>query len=335
MRVTRRTFIAASGTTALTLALAPRAFARGGAVVRYPESGVKILDHRFEKYWVDSALIERIATGFRFTEGPVWFGDSRSLLFSDVPSNRIMRWSEETGRVETFRKPSRYTNGNARDRQGRLICAEHESHSITRTEFDGRVTTLIDTFEGKNLNAPNDVIVKSDGSIWFSDPVYGGLYEARNRKFEHPARVYRLDPATGQASVVAGDMAGPNGLSFSPDESKLYVVDSSGKPPALRVYDVAGGTRLANGRAFVDMSPGNSDGMRVDMDGNVWTAAKGGEGFDGVHVFAPNGDKLARILLPEPCANLCFGGVQRNRLFMTAGQSVYALYTEAQGSIRL
>jgi gluconolactonase len=333
MRITRRSFITAAGTTALMLALAPRVLAKG-AITRYPEPGVKILDHRFEKYWVDSALIERVATGFRFTEGPVWFGDSRSLLFSDVPNNRIMRWSEETGRVEVFRKPSRHTNGNARDRQGRLISAEHDSHSITRTEFDGRLTTLIDTFEGKNLNAPNDVIVKSDGSIWFSDPVYGGLYEGRNRKFEHPARVYRFDPATGQASVATADMAGPNGLAFSPDESKLYVVDSSGKPPVLRVYDVSG-TRLTNGKVFVDMSPGNSDGMRVDMDGNVWTAAKGGEGFDGVHVFAPNGDRLARILLPEPCANLCFGGVHRNRLFMTAGQSVYSLYTETQGSVRL
>jgi gluconolactonase len=295
---------------------------------------VKTLDHRFEKYWVDSAVVERVATGFRFTEGPVWFGDIRTLLFSDVPNNRIMRWSEETGRVETFRKPSRYANGNARDRQGRLISAEHESHSVTRTEYDGRVTTLIERFEGKSLNAPNDVIVKSDGSIWFSDPVYGGRYEARDRAFDLPARVYRLDPATGQATVVADDMKGPNGLAFSPDESKLYVVDSSAKPAALRVYDVAG-TRLANGRVFADMSPGNSDGMRCDMDGNVWAAAKGGEGFDGVHVFAPNGDRLARILLPEPCANLCFGGVLRNRLFMTAGQSVYALYTEAQGAVRL
>ena len=334
MRTTRRTFLMGSTTTAMALALAPQAFARGDRTVRYPDPGIKILDHRFEKYWVDSAVVERIATGFRFTEGPVWFGDARSLLFSDVPNNRIMRWSEETGRVEIFRKPSRYTNGNARDRQGRLLCAEHESHAVTRTEFDGRVTTLIDRFDGKSLNAPNDVIVKSDGSVWFSDPVYGGMYEARNRKFELPPRVYRLDPATGQTTVVATDMAGPNGLAFSPDESKLYVVDSSGKPPALRVYDVLG-DRLANGRVFVDMSPGNSDGMRCDMDGNVWIAAKGGEGFDGVHVHAPNGDRLARILLPEPCANLCFGGVQRNRLFMTAGQSVYSLFTEAQGSIRL
>src|SRR5438105_255450 len=245
MRTTRRTFTTAGGTTLMALALAPRVFARGTSVLRYPDPAVKMLDHRFEKYWVDSAVVERVATGFRFTEGPVWFGDGRYLLFSDVPNNRIMRWSEETGRVEIFRKPSRYTNGNARDRQGRLISAEHESSSITRTEFDGRVTTLIDRFEGKSLNAPNDVIVKSDGSIWFSDPVYGGLYEARNRKFELPARVYRLDPATGQATVVASDMAGPNGLAFSPDESKLYVVDSSGKPPALRVYDVAD-NRLAN-----------------------------------------------------------------------------------------
>lgn len=215
--------------------------------------------------------------------------------------------------------------------RGRLITAEQETSRISRTEYDGTVTTLIDRYEDKRLNAPNDVVVKLDGSVWFSDPVYGGLYEARNRKFELPARVYRLDPATGRATVAAGDLAGPNGLAFSPDESRLYVVDSSASPPVLRVYDVAG-NRLSNSRTFAEMRPGNSDGMRCDTDGNVWAAAKGGEGFDGVHVFAPNGDRLGRILLPEPCANLCFGGVLRNRLFMTAGQSVYALYVEAQGA---
>jgi gluconolactonase len=333
MRTTRRTFIASGGTTALVLALAPRVLARGAQVLRYPDPAIKVLDHRFEKYVVDSAVVERLATGFRFTEGPVWFGDGRYLLFSDVPNNRIMRWVEETGRVELFRSPSRYANGNDRDRQGRLITCEHEASRVSRTEYDGTVTTLIDRFEGKRLNAPNDVIVKSDGSIWFSDPVYGGLYEARARRFELPPRVYRLDPATGQVTVVASDMKGPNGLCFSPDESKLYIVDSAASPPALRVYDVAG-NRLSNGRVFVDMKPGNSDGIRCDMDGNVWAAAKGGEGFDGVHVFAPNGDRLGRILLPEPCGNLCFGGPLRNRLFMAAGQSIYAVYVEAQGAVR-
>ena len=299
MRVTRRTFLTAGAAAAAALAFTPRALAKGRAVVRYPDPAIKALDHRFEKYVVDSAVIERLATGFRFTEGPVWFGDGRFLLFSDVPNNRIMRWAEDTRRVGTFRSPSRYTNGNARDRQGRLISCEHEAHRVTRTDYDGTVTPLIERFDGKRLNAPNDVIVKSDGSIWFSDPTYGGLYEGRGRTFELPPRVYRLDPATGQATVVADDLKGPNGLAFSPDESKLYVVDSAGSPHGVRVYDVTG-HRLSNGRLFADMSPGNSDGIACDMDGNVWAAAKGGEGFDGVHVFAPSGDRLGRILLPEP-----------------------------------
>ncbi len=307
----------------------------GGGIVRYPDPAVEVLDPRFPRLRLAHAAVERIATGCRWAEGPVWFGDGRYLLWSDIPNNRIMRWLEETGDVSVFRSPSHNANGNTRDRQGRLVTCEHDARRVTRTEHDGTVTALIGGFEGKPLNAPNDVVVKSDGSVWFTDPGYGILfnYEGHRAELElPPTRVYRLDPATGAATVVLDDMGKPNGLCFSPDESRLYVVDTGAQPRVIRVYDVVAGTRLANGRLFVDMSPGTSDGIRCDTEGNVWAAASGGEGFDGVHIFAPDGTRIGRIHLPERCANLCFGGVKRNRLFMAASQSVYALYVEAQGA---
>jgi len=306
-----------------------------GGIVRYPDPAVEVLDPRFARLRLGHAAVERIATGCRWSEGPVWFGDGRYLLWSDIPNNRIMRWLEETGEVSVFRSPSHNANGNTRDRQGRLVTCEHDARRVTRTEHDGTVTVLIDRFDGKRLNAPNDVVVKSDGSIWFTDPGYGILfnYEGHRAEFElPPTRVYRLDPAAGTATVVLDDMGRPNGLCFSHDESRLYVVDTGIQPRVIRVYDVVGGTRLANGRLFVDMSPGTSDGIRCDTEGNVWAAASGGEDFDGVHVFAPDGNRIGRIHLPERCANVCFGGVKRNRLFMAASQSVYALYVEAQGA---
>ena len=306
-----------------------------GGIVRYPDPAVEVLDPRFARLRLGHAAVERIATGCRWSEGPVWFGDGRYLLWSDIPNNRIMRWLEETGEVSVFRSPSHNANGNTRDRQGRLVTCEHDARRVTRTEHDGTVTVLIDRFDGKRLNAPNDVVVKSDGSIWFTDPGYGILfnYEGHRAEFElPPTRVYRFDPAAGTATVVLDDMGRPNGLCFSHDESRLYVVDTGIQPRVIRVYDVVGGTRLANGRLFVDMSPGTSDGIRCDTEGNVWAAASGGEDFDGVHVFAPDGNRIGRIHLPERCANVCFGGVKRNRLFMAASQSVYALYVEAQGA---
>jgi gluconolactonase len=265
----------------------------------------------------------------------VWFGDGRYLLWSDIPNNRIMRWLEETGEVSVFRSPSHYSNGHTRDKQGRLVTCEHDSRRVTRTEYDGGITVLMDRFHDKPLNAPNDVVVKSDGSIWFTDPGYGIMfnYEGHKAPLELPAVVYRLDPTTREATVVVEGMSKPNGLCFSPDESLLYVVDSGSTPRVIRVYDVVGGTRLANGRLFVDMSPGTSDGIRCDVDGNLWAAAgNGGDGFDGVHIFAPNGDRIGQILLPEKCANICFGGAKRNRLFMAASQSIYAVYVETQGA---
>jgi gluconolactonase len=308
--------------------------------VGYPDPAVEVIDPRFEKYRVGNAAVERLYTGTRWAEGPVWFADGRYLLFSDIPNNRMLRWLEDTGEVSVFRSPSNYSNGNYRDRQGRLLTCEHDSRRLTRTEYDGTVTVLMDRFQDKKLNAPNDLTVHSDGAIWFSDPGYGIMsnYEGHKAAFELPANVYRLDPKTGAATVVASDMAKPNGLCFSPDERLLYIVDSAeprhpGDPRPIRVYDVENGIRLKNGRMFVDMSPGSSDGIRCDLDGNVWSAAGwAGEGYNGVHVFAPDGQLIGKIHLPETCANLCFGGAKKNRLFMTASQSLYALYVDTQGA---
>jgi gluconolactonase len=302
--------------------------------VRYPDPAIQVLDPRFATYRLGNAAVERLASGFRWAEGPVWFGDGGYLLFSDIPNNRIMRWLEDTGEISVFRSPSHNSNGHTRDCQGRLITCEHDTRRVTRTEYDGSITVLMDHFQGKPLNAPNDVVVKSDGSIWFTDPGYGIMfnYEGHRAPFELSAVVYRLDPMTREATVVVEDMSKPNGLCFSPDESRLYVVDSGSTPRVIRVYEVVGGSGLANGGLFVDMSPGTSDGIRCDVDGNLWAAAgSGGEGFDGVHIFAPDGDRIGQILLPEKCANICFGGVKRNRLFMAASQSIYALYVETQG----
>ncbi len=329
---------------AATTALALPSWARAQPQERkaptlYPDSAIEIVDPRFAEYVVFNAAVERLYTGARWAEGPVWFGDGRFLLFSDIPNNRMLRWLEDTGEVSVFRSPSNYSNGNFRDRQGRLLTCEHDSRRLTRTEHDGTVTVLMDRFQGKPLNAPNDLVVHSDGAIWFTDPGYGIMsnYEGHKAAFELPANVYRLDPETREATVVASDMMKPNGICFSPDEKKLYIVDTGptepGVPHPIRVYDVEDGKRLKNGRLFVDMSPGSSDGIRCDVDGNVWSAAGWGpDGFNGVHVFAPDGKRIGKIHLPEVCANLCFGGTKKNRLFMAASHSLYSLYVNTEGA---
>jgi gluconolactonase len=305
---------------------------------RYPDAAVQVLDPRFERYRLPLAGVERIATGCRWAEGPVWFGDGRYLLWSDIPNDRIMRWDEETGAVGVFRRPSGFANGNTRDRQGRLVTCEHGGRRVTRTEYDGSITVLIDGFDGKRLSSPNDVVVKSDGSVWFTDPPFGLLsdYEGGRAEPELPQNVYRVDGATGRASVVVEDVKGPNGLCFSPDESVLYLVESRATPNRLIVaYDVEdGGTRLANRRVVIDCGRGTSDGLRCDEDGNLWCGwGMGSDELDGVVVFAPDGAPIGRIALPERCANLCFGGPRRNRLFMAASRSVYALYVNTRGAL--
>ena len=299
-------------------------------IVRFPDPAVEIVDPRFAGLVVGHEVVERLWTGGRWLEGPVWFGDGRYLLFSDIPTNRILRWDERTGRVETYREPSDNANGNTRDLVGRLVTCEHLTRRVTRTEHDGTITVLLDSYGGKPLNAPNDVVVSRDGAVWFSDPGWGitGNYEGDKADEEIGRYVWRIDPATGTGEPVIEGMDRPNGLCFSPDESRLYVVDIG----HIRVFDLDG-TRPVNGRVFVDMAPGGSDGIRCDRDGNLWAAAgDGGPGFDGVHCYAPDGTLLGRIHLPETCSNLVFGGVKKNRLFMTASRSLYSVYVEALGA---
>jgi gluconolactonase len=303
----------------------------------YPDPAIHVLEQRFERYVQKTAAVERLATGFRWAEGPVWFGDGRYLLCSDIPNNRIVKWDEETARLSIFRKPSNYANGNTRDRHGRIITCEHGGRRVTRTEYDGSITVLIDRFEGKRLNSPNDVVVKSDGSIWFTDPTFGilGYYEGYKAEPELTQNVYRLDPQSGQATVLASDVLGPNGLCFSPDETKLYIVESRGIPNRkILAYDlIEAGTRIGAKRTLIDCGPGTADGMRCDVDGNLWCGwGMGSAELDGVMVFAPDGVPIGRIALPERCANLCFGGLHRNRLFMASSQSLYALYVNTQGA---
>ena len=327
---------------------------------RYPDPAVQILDPSFTKYRIYSSTVEQVATGMRWAEGPAYFPEGGYLLFSDIPNNRIMKYDEKTGNVSVFRSPSNYANGNTRDRQGRLVTCEHSStRRITRTEKNGKITVLADSFEGKRLNAPNDIVVKSDDSIWFTDPLFGinGEWEGFRAKPEQAnTNVFRLSP-DGQLTAVITDIVNPNGLAFSPDEKKLYVIEWKGTPNrSLWSYDVgADGVSLSNKTKVIDAADqGGLDGFRVDRDGNLWCGwgsngalasepvevngrkvypLKGkSEDLDGVRVFSAAGKPLAHISLPERCANLTFGGPKNNRLYMTASHSVYALYVEAHGA---
>jgi gluconolactonase len=304
---------------------------------RYPDPAVRVIDPSFTKYRLNLAKVEKIAEGMRWSEGPVWFGDGRVLLWSDIPNNRMMKWDEETGAVSVFRKPANNSNGNTRDRQGRLLTCEHLTRRLTRTEYDGSITVIADQFEGKRLNSPNDVVCKSDGSIWFTDPPFGilGFYEGELAPVELPTNVYRWDPTTKKLSVVAGDIQRPNGLAFSPDETKLYIVEAGVLPRVVRSYDVVeNGAKLTNAATFITAEPdGTPDGLRVDVDGNLWIGwGMGKEGLDGVSVFNSQGKLIGRIDLPERCANLCFGGRHRNRLFMCGSTAIYSLYVNTQGA---
>ncbi len=300
---------------------------------RYPDPSVVVIDPSFERYRLALAKVERLATGMRWSEGPVWLGDTRALVWSDVPGDCMYRWDEATGLTSAFRKPSNNANGNTRDRQGRIVTCEHLTRRVTRTEHDGRITVLADAYQGKRLNSPNDIVVKSDDSVWFTDPSFGigGFYEGIKAPAELPTNVYRID-ANGSIDVVAEGINFPNGLAFSPDESILYVVESRANPRRILAFDVQDGRSLVNQRVAIDAGPGTPDGFRLDVDGNLWCGwGMGTPGLDGVHVFNPAGKLIGRIDLPERCANLCFGGVHRNRLFMAASTSLYALYVNTQG----
>lgn len=298
----------------------------------YPDPRVEILDERFRDMVVTHAAVERLHTGMRWAEGPVWFGDLRCLLWSDIPNSQMLKWEEETGSVSVFRRGP-FTNGNTRDRQGRLVSCEHGPRRVTRTEIDGTVTVLADSYDGKRLNAPNDVVVKSDGSVWFTDPTFGirDWYEGYKATPELPTNVYRIDPDGTITAVIEG-IDHPNGLAFSPDETILYVVQS-GPPRCIHAFDVSSdGQTVGNGRRLIEAGEhGTPDGFRLDTLGNLWCGWGVGEGRNGVRVFAPDATPLGHIHLPERCANVAFGGPHRTRLFMAASQSLYALHVRAQG----
>jgi gluconolactonase len=311
---------------------------------RYPDAAIEILDPSFAKYRINSSTLEQVATGARWLEGPVWFGDGRYLLVSDIPNDRIMRYDEATGEWGVFRSPANHTNGNARDRQGRLISCEHLTRRVTRTEYDGSITILADSFEGKRLNSPNDIVCKSDGSIWFTDPPFGigGEWEGEKAEPELPHSVYRISP-DGKIGLVTAELKGPNGLAFSPDEKKLYIVEGRAAPHRLIwSYDVeADGETLSNKTVLVTAEGGGGlDGIKVDIDGNIWcgwgssgAAGAKAEDLDGVKVFNSQGKAIGFIRLPERCPNLVFGGRKKNRLFMASSHSVYALYVETRGAV--
>jgi len=307
---------------------------------RYPDPSVQILDPSFAKYRLYSSSVEQLATGLRWAEGPVWVADGRYLLVSDIPNNRIVRWDETTGQMGVFRNPSNFSNGLARDRQGRLLACEHLARRVTRTEYDGSITVLADRFEGKRLNSPNDIVCRKDGSIWFTDPPFGigGHWEGDKAQAELPQAVYRIDPDGRLDRVLEARF--PNGLAFTPDEKQLYLVARTAEGRRqLQRYDVTARGGLANPTVVVETATGALDGFKIDEDGNIW-AGWGSNGaadsiaadLDGVMVFNPAGKAIGHIRLPERCANLCFGGAKNNRLFMASSHSIYALYVEVRGA---
>ena len=383
MHTSRRSFLTTLGTLVAAPLLA-RDFGKNAAPERYPEPDVIALEDAFKKIKIGNASIERLHTGMRWAEGPAWSGAGQYLMWSDIPNNAQLRYLPDDGHVSTLRKPAQFSNGNTFDMQGRQLSCEHETRRVVRYEANGEVTVLAEKFGGKNFNAPNDIVVHPDGSIWFTDPGYGALfeYEGKKQPLEQKEAVYRIEPATAKIEKVTDEIFKPNGLCFSPDYKKLYVADTAAShykdaPKNIKVWDVDG-AKLKDGREYISMAmsaalvkkyadahgdpfdasqvarrdipgiatanatvrpsvveavAGMADGIRCDTDGNVWVGAGWvGAGYDGVHIFSAEGQRIGLILLPEICANICFGGPRRNRLFMAASQSLYAVYVEARGA---
>lgn len=297
-------------------------------------SDYEILDARFRNLITASANVERLWTGCRWAEGPAYFPAGRYLVWSDIPNNRMLRYDECDGHVSVFRQPAGHSNGNTVDREGRLVTCEHSGRRVSRTEHDGRITVVAERFRNKRLNSPNDVVVKSDGSIWFSDPPYGILSDYEGEKAPSEIgqnQVYRVDPRSGEVAVVAADFDKPNGLAFSPDESKLYVADTGAShdpegPRHIRAFDVARTGALRGGAVFAECTNGLFDGFRLDSEGRLWTSAG-----DGVHCYAPDGTLIGKVLVPEVVANVAFGGLKRNRLYICGTTSLYAVSLPVNG----
>lgn len=350
----RRAFLAA-GMAATASAALGREYGPNAPPVRYPEPDVVVLDDRFAKYKIGNSPIQRLyhSNEMLWAEGPAWNGVGRYLIWSDIPNNIQLRWLEEDGHVSVFRHPSGNSNGNTFDYQGRQISCEHGTRRVVRYEYNGEVTVLAEAYGGKSLNGPNDAVVHPNGDIWFTDPGYGGLMNYEGRRADtgsvqpyQKEAIYRIDARSGKVIQVTDEIYKPNGLCFSPDYTKLYVADTGAShyPDAakvIKVWDVVGERSLAGGRDFVSMEltidgetkAGLADGIRADVDGNIWASAGWvGDGYDGVHIFAPDGTRIGQILLPEICSNVCFGGTKRNRLFMTGSTSLYAVYVETTGA---
>jgi gluconolactonase len=336
MPSSRRSFLSLAAAAPVFAQQTSRDWAANSQPIRYPDPNIITLDKSFAKYALFNSILYRHYVGCRWAEGPAWSAQGQYLVWSDIPNNRQLRFLAEDDHVSTFRQPSGYSNGNTFDFEGRQLSCEHAGRRVVRYENTGALTVIADRYNGKPLNSPNDLVVHPDGSIWFTDPPYGilGNYEGNQAKPELKEAVYRVDPKTTKVEIVTDSLDKPNGICFSPDYKKVYICDT-GDPKNVQVFDLAD-NKLRNPKLFTDMKlngvSGLADGIRADIDGNIWAGSNGGPGYDGVQVFSPAGQRIGMIVLPEICANICFGGPKRNRLFMAASQSLYSLYVGTQGA---